>query len=125
MLNSKKEKKVTCIICPESCKISVIVKDDSAVAKGAKCPRGEEYAIKEIKEPRRIFTSTVRLDRGIYRVCSVKTSSPIKKDDWIKAREIIYKMKVKAPIEMNQILIKDFLEKDINLVSTRKIEKKI
>ena len=46
---------------------------------GNTCPRGEAYAKKEVTNPTRIVTSTVRVEGGTIERAAVKTASDIPK----------------------------------------------
>ena len=90
---------------------------------GAECSRGVAYARSEISDPRRIFTSTVRLDGSDIKMVPVRTDRPIKKQRWKQAVELVKGLKAIAPVAFGQVIEKDFTEKDINLVSSREIKK--
>jgi CxxC motif-containing protein len=49
-------KTFTCIICPNSCEISI----DKDNIIGAKCKRGELFVKQEIIKPKRILTTTIK-----------------------------------------------------------------
>jgi len=112
---------ITCIICPKSCKINVTKKGDVTYFQGNECLKGKKYALDEITDPRRIFTSTVKLKNGPIRMLPVRTDSPIKKRDLLKAGELIKDIVVEAPVPFGKIIVRDFLEKNINLIATRAI----
>ncbi len=113
--------KVTCIICPKSCIIEAKKEGSGITLAGESCSRGKKYAILEITDPRRIFTSTVLIDGADLRVVPVRTTKPIKKNDWMNAKKIIDKLKLDAPVEFGKIIMSDFLEKGIDLIVTREI----
>ena len=56
-------KKFICVSCPLGCGLSVSLDDSGEVLKveGNSCPRGASYAKSEVKDPRRVFASTVRV----------------------------------------------------------------
>ena len=113
--------KVTCIICPKSCIIEA-KKDKNAITLiSESCNRGKKYAMLEITDPRRIFTSTVLIKGSDLRVIPVRTTKPIKKYEWAKAKKIVDKLRLDAPVEFGRILVSDFLEKGIDLIATREV----
>ncbi len=111
---------ITCIVCPKSC----MIRADAAgnIVETGDCPKGKQYAAEEIRDPRRVFTSTVWVDWGMVARVPVRTSKPIKKGDWKKAAQAIARLRAEAPIRFKQILVNDFLEEGIDLVATRPIE---
>lgn len=50
-------KPIICIICPNSCEITI----EGEAVLGAKCKRGIQFAQQEIQEPRRTITTTIRI----------------------------------------------------------------
>ena len=53
-------RELTCIGCPLGCQLTVTMGNDEIKVEGNTCPRGEAYAKKEVTNPTRIVTSTVR-----------------------------------------------------------------
>lgn len=60
-------RELTCIGCPLGCQLTVTMGNDEIKVEGNTCPRGEAYAKKEVTNPTRIVTSTVRVSRGRLR----------------------------------------------------------
>lgn len=113
---------ITCIICPKSCKINVTKEEGNNIhIEGNECLKGKKYALGEITDPRRIFTSTVKLNNGSIKMLPVRTDLPIRKKDLLKAGELIKDIVVEAPVPFEKIIVKDFIEKGINLIATREI----
>ena len=120
-----KEKKITCIVCPIGCKI--LVKTDGtyfAVVEGNKCKRGIEYARNEAIDPRRMLTTSVLVDGGEWSLVSVKSSKPVPKDKIFHVLKEIKKTKTRAPVKLGQILIKNIMGTDSDIIATKTIEKK-
>jgi len=108
-----------------SCRIRVKGKskqDSELEITGAKCSRGKKYAASELNDPRRIFTSTVKVSNGTIKLVPVRTDNPIRKNEWKKAKEIISKLNIEAPVKFGTVLKNDFTEKGIKLIAVRKIE---
>ena len=56
----EREQKITCIICPVGCDITVRGKGDQIQSvEGCSCKRGDTYARSEFVHPSRILTTTV------------------------------------------------------------------
>ncbi len=92
-------RRMTCIICPRGCQLSVTLEDEPQVT-GNSCPRGEAYAITEITHPMRTLTTTIRVryeDGSIGRI-SVKTKDEIPKDEIFDYAEKIHHTILSAPI---------------------------
>ena len=74
------ERKLTCIGCPMGCPLTVVMNGKEVVGvTGNTCKRGDVYARKEVTNPTRIVTSTVRVSGGSIDMVSVKTKEDIPK----------------------------------------------
>ena len=74
------EKKITCVICPNSCVITVKHEGENIIeVSGNNCERGLKYASAEALHPVRSISSTVRCEDG--HVVAVKTSIPVPKEN--------------------------------------------
>ena len=114
-----------CIICPSGCQISVEYEGINIKnIKGDECPKGKDYVKNEITNPLRVFTGSVLVENGDFSLVGVKTPVPIPKKYLKKIGEITRRIKVEAPIEIGQVVAKNLLSEDIDLVAPRKIEKK-
>lgn len=117
-------KVIRCIVCPTGCSIKVIGKDDKEVSfEGYTCNRGLEYAEQEFREPKRILTTTMKVENGALPLIPVRTNKPLLKDKLNEALEIIAQSQVQAPIKMGDILIENILEMGINIIASRNLEK--
>ena len=114
-----------CIICPNGCRISVEYEGTNIKnITGDECPKGKDYVKNEITNPLRVFTGSVLVENGGFPLVSVKTSSPIPKKYLKKIGEITRRIKVKAPVEIGQTIASNLLGEKVDLIATRKIEKK-
>ncbi len=116
-------KVIRCIVCPTGCQIQAIPKGSDIVFEGYTCERGLEYAKQEFYEPKRILTTTVRVEDGFLPLIPVRTDKPILKDRLREALNEIAKTVVRAPIKMGDILIENILELDSNLIASRDLAK--
>ena len=108
------EKRLTCIVCPRGCGLSV---SPTGTVKGNYCPRGVIYGRQEAIDPRRVLTSSVAVAKGAAPLVSVRTSEPIPLAKMNEAMAAIKKMKVAAPVKFHQVLVEDFLGLGINLIA--------
>jgi len=120
----KNKKTLTCIVCPTGCQIDVWEEDGEIKISGNGCKRGYDYALSEYKAPKRILTTTVRVKNGLLPVIPVRSNVPVPKEKLFDSMAIVNKTIVKAPIKMGDILIKNILGLDINIIASRDLEKK-
>lgn len=118
-------KTFTCIICPIGCEISVEF-DNKKIFKieGNLCKRGEDYIIQEITCPSRTICSSVLIQNGDLPLLSVKTSSPIPKEKMFESINELKKIIVEAPISCGDIIVKNFMNLNCDLIATKSISKK-
>lgn len=112
-------KEMVCIICPRGCQLKV---DENNVVAGNTCIRGEKYAISELTNPVRTITTSIRVNNRIDTLVSVKTNKPIPKGKIFDVMKEIDKHSVSAPIKIGQIVIKNILGLDADVVITKNID---
>lgn len=115
-------KEITCIVCPIGCRL-LVEKDDSKeegyTVSGNQCRRGEAYGIKEMTNPTRVITSTVKIINGLLPRLPIKTDGSIPKDKIFKCMDEINKVVIEAPIKVGDIIISNVLDTGVNIVATR------
>jgi len=116
------DKNVTCISCPLGCRIHVEKKGDRITVVGHMCKKGEEYAIQEVKDPRRVLTTTVKVEGGRQCLLPVRSEKQIPKDLVKKCVIELSKIGIKAPIKCRDLVYKNILETGTNIIATRDVE---
>ena len=117
-------KVIRCIVCPTGCAIQAVDNGKGDVTfEGYTCKRGLEYAEQEYYEPKRILTTTMRVENGFLPLIPVRTNTPILKDKLKDVLKEIAKIKVQPPIKMGDILIGNVLSLDANIIASRDITK--
>ena len=117
-------KVIRCIVCPTGCQIQAISKGSDIVFEGYTCKRGLEYAQQEYFEPKRILTTTIRVENGFLPLIPVRTDKPILKEKLNEALNEIAKTQVNAPIQMGDILIENILGLESNVIASRDLNAK-
>ena len=115
-------KELICIGCPQGCNLTVEIKDAQVVSvSGNTCKCGDDYARKELTDPRRIVTSTVPVTGGNLPVVSVKTASDIPKG---KIRECLVALKrvaLTAPVQIGDVIVENVADTGVDVVATKSI----
>lgn len=114
-------RRMTCINCPLGCSLEVSINGEDIQVSGNKCKRGLEYGINEIRNPRRIVTSTMRVTGGDKPLVSVKTDKEIPKKLIFEAMKLINQTSTKAPLKIGDILIENILDTGSNIVATSSV----
>ena len=115
-------KELTCIVCPIGCSLNIEENDAELSVTGNKCQRGVVYAQEEIRAPKRTVTATCTIDGetgGFVRRVPVKTSLPCPKEKISALLNDIYKAKVTLPVKVGDVVIANWKNEGIDIVSTR------
>lgn len=118
----KIKKELTCIGCPMGCAVSVELENGSIGAiTGNSCPRGKDYAEKELTHPERTVTSTIPVAGGDLRMVPVRTASDIPKDKIFEAMAQVRSIHVQAPVKAGETIIKNIAGTGVDLIATRAV----
>ena len=109
---------IICTVCPNGCEIEVnyTTKED-AVITGYTCKRGIPYAIDECFEPKRTFTSSVKITGTDRRMLPVRTTGPIPKELLMKAADAVAAITLEVPVKCGDVIVENFLDTDVKLVA--------
>ena len=107
------KRELTCIICPRGCSLTVNMDGAKTCVSGNGCPKGEKYGIEECTHPPRTVTSIVRVENRKNTMVSVKTASPVPKENIFDVMESIKKTSVKAPVKIGEIVLTNICGTDI------------
>lgn len=113
------EKKVTCIVCPVGCEITVRGEGGNiGFIEGYTCKRGEEYARNEFLHPVRILTSTAKISGAPEPLLPVRSSKPVPKELMLQCVEEIKKLNLTAPIKSHEVLIHNILGTGTDIIAS-------
>ena len=118
-MKEKETRLITCIICPVGCKAKVTLENGkiSRIA-DVECPRGEEYARRELVDPMRDFFTTVRIEGASSSVLPVRSTKPVPKDRIQSCVLELANVVVSAPIEAGTIIVKNLSCLDVDIIAT-------
>lgn len=113
---------LTCISCPMGCFIAVEMDGNEVVSvTGNTCKRGDVYARKEVTNPTRIVTSTVRVIGGKEDMVSVKTKEDIPKGKIFDCIKALKNVEVEAPVQIGDVIVPDAAGTGVDIVATRNV----
>jgi CxxC motif-containing protein len=111
-----------CIGCPIGCSLTIeCIGTDIGGVSGNRCKVGLQYAEKELSNPQRTLTTTVKVKNGHLPLVSVKTIKPIPKSKVEDAMSLLSKVEVHAPIKIGEPIIQNILDTGIDVVATKNI----
>jgi len=111
-----------CIACPLGCHLKV-TEGDTILVEHAKCKRGEAYGVKELTNPTRIVTSTMKIEGAMFSRIPVRTAQDIPKHLIFECMKEINKVTLQAPIKMGDVLIENLLGTGVNVIASRSMKK--
>ena len=113
---------MTCIGCPMGCPLTVKLEDTEVInIEGNTCKRGAVYGKKEVTNPTRIVTTTVRVSGGAETVVSVKTKEDIPKGKIFECVKALKTVEVPAPVHIGDVLLEDVAGTGVDIVATKNV----
>jgi len=113
------KRELICISCPLGCMLTVDIENGEVVnVEGNTCPRGKAYAEKEVINPTRIVTSTVRVTGGDRPLVSCKTAADIPKGKIFEVAKALKKIDAKAPVKIGDVLVENVADTGVAIVAT-------
>lgn len=109
---------LVCIVCPKGCRLNVDEQNGFRVT-GNSCPRGAEYGRKELTNPTRVLTSTVKITGAASRRCPVKTDCGIPKGLMLRAMKELNGVTLASPVKRGDIALPNLLGTGANLIVTK------
>ncbi|MEL7602670.1 MAG: DUF1667 domain-containing protein [Bacillota bacterium] len=116
---------LTCIGCPLGCQVSVTLDDAGEIVRieGNTCKIGEDYARKEVANPMRMVTSTVRVhgSKTGAVMASCKTRTDVPKSRIFDVIQDIKDITLTAPVHIGDVLKADVAGTGVDMVATKEI----
>ena len=117
------KRELICIGCPMGCPLTVELEGSEVISvKGNTCPRGDIYARKEVTNPTRIVTSSVRVEGGQLAAVSVKTKEDIPKGKIFEIAKALKEVTVKAPVHIGDVVLQDVADTGVDVIATKNVE---
>ena len=114
---------MNCIMCPMGCEMTVTVENGKVIdVKGNTCPRGAKYANDEVTAPKRMLTTTVRIEGGmlpLLPVLPVVSETVLPKEKVLDCAAFLRGVTVKAPVKTGDVIVKDILGLGVNIIASR------
>jgi CxxC motif-containing protein len=88
---------------------------------GNRCAKGPIYAAEEVAGPRRVVTTTVRIQGGTVGLLPVRTARPVDRD---RGRAVVVAasaVMARAPVAMGDVVLEDVAGTGVDLVATRSV----
>lgn len=116
-------RELTCIGCPLGCALTVTMEGKEVKeVKGNTCAKGDIYARKEVTNPTRIVTTTVKVSGGKVPMINVKTQSDIPKDKIFDCVAALKGLTIPAPVVIGDVVLADVAGTGVNIVAAGNVE---
>lgn len=116
------KRELICIGCPMGCPLTVELEDGQVMnVAGFTCKRGDVYARKEVTNPTRIVTSTVKVEGGSADMVSVKTKEDIPKGKIFECVRALKDVTVQAPVHIGDVILADVAGTGVDIVATKHV----
>jgi CxxC motif-containing protein len=118
------KKEFICIVCPNSCRLTVAGDGDSITVGGNECVRGEKHGIHEFRNPTRMLTTTVAIAGGTLPRLPVISREEVPKVMLNQCLELLYKMKLTAPLRCGDVVVKNICNTGVDVIASRSMNRK-
>ena len=116
------KRELICIGCPMGCPLTVELEGSEVKSvSGHTCKRGDVYARKEVTNPTRIVTSTVKVTGGSADMVSVKTREDIPKDKIFACVQALKDVVVEAPVHLGDVILSNVAGTGVDIVATKHV----
>lgn len=119
--HASEQTELICIGCPMGCLMTAVKNNGELSVQGNTCPRGAEYAKKELTNPCRTITSSVPVKNGETARVSVKTRGEVPKEKIMECMKEIRTLLAEAPVEIGDIICTDLAGTGVDLVATKAV----
>ena len=116
-------RELTCIGCPRGCAVTVKLEGGEVLeVSGNSCKIGDTYARKEVTNPTRIVTSSVKISGGKMAMVSCKTKDDIPKGKIFEVAKALEDIEVKAPVAIGDVLLANVADTGVDVIATRNVQ---
>lgn len=121
------KKCLTCIECPVGCLLEINydeknLRSKDIVVSGNQCKKGKSFALKEIKDPRRVLTTTIGINSKTYSRLPVRSEKTVPKKEILRMITKVKKIQAEAPINMGDPIYKNLMGTGVDIVSSTTIK---
>jgi len=113
------EYEIICTVCARGCRVAVSEDGGELVIKGKLCRNGQEYVRQEYRDPRRVLTTTIRVQdqQGKLIPIPVRTKGPVPKGKIMECMRFIKGLKLSVPLKIGDVIVHNLLETGEDLIT--------
>ncbi|MDR1108400.1 MAG: DUF1667 domain-containing protein [Spirochaetaceae bacterium] len=121
MMEREGMRPLTCIVCPNGCRLQVEVKSGEIRVSGNQCKRGAVFAKAEITHPTRTVTTTIRTVFPQAPVVPVRIRGEIPKDKIRDVMAFLGTLTLREPLGIGAVVVENLLGLGCDLIITSNI----
>ncbi|MFW5800917.1 MAG: DUF1667 domain-containing protein [Spirochaeta sp.] len=117
-----RKRRMICISCPIGCRLTVSAEGDSLSVQGNQCRRGEIYANEEWFAPKRILTTTCRVQGSplLVRV-AVRTTAALPVEHINPLLQELHSMTLSAPLPIGSVVAENVKDTGIDVITSHSV----
>jgi len=122
--NGNAIRELVCISCPVGCMLTISMDKEDVQVMGHQCKLGVRYAEKEVTNPSRMLTTSIKILNGkeaSYMMLPVKTSAEVPKDRLLDCLKVIKSLKLTSPVDFGEIVVENILDLGVDVIATRQL----
>lgn len=112
-----------CLRCPQGCEVRTTIGPDDEILNisGNRCKLGKEYVEQEIRDPRRVLPTSVRVVGGVRPLVPVWTPEPMPKGLLLELAKDTRGIEVTAPVHVGDVIIENWRDTGVRLVASGEV----
>ncbi len=119
VIDVPRQETVICVGCPLGCRVKVSLDKRGATSfKGAECKKGEKLVLKELSNPVRTVTATVRTGDDSFPLLPVRTSRPVSQGLIRQIMKQTVRAGATAPVRAGDVVVKNVSGTGADLIAT-------
>ena len=111
---------LTCVLCPNGCPLQASQEETEWNISGNLCPKGQEFAVKELTDPERILTTTVKV-KNRRELLSVRSDLPVKKAELPELVRQLRSFEAERPVRIGQVLLRNMGKNSVSILATSNV----
>lgn len=114
-----------CLRCPQGCEVQTMLgpNDEILNISGNRCKLGKEYVEQEIRDPKRVLPTSVRVRNGERPMVPVWTPEPIPKGLLLELAAESRRIEIEAPVHVGDVVLDDWRGLGVRLVASGEVKR--
>ena len=114
--------KMTCIMCPVGCELTVEQTPDGVCVSGNRCVKGIEFATEELLDPKRNLATSLPINGTVFKTVSVRLNQRVSRKMLDAILAEIRHLHLSPPVKCGDVLITDILGTGADVIATRTVK---